>query len=127
MSFIDLPMDLDDLDKPVAEDTYELIISDVQEKTDDDGNLKGLLVILEIVGEPDAANVLHNVSIPLASDDEDKAKNKLRFMKRFFNTFGITTPGGRIDITSMLGKRAFCHLVLDEYNGIVSNKIKFGK
>jgi hypothetical protein len=127
MSFIDLPIDnMDDIqeDKPVPEGEYNLIISDAKEKTNDSGAVKGLLVICEIQGMEGAANVLHNISLPLPEDDETKVKNKLLFIKRFLQKFAIGMKGGQINIQDFLGKTAKCMLIQEEYNGTVSNKIK---
>ena len=123
MSFIDAELDAIEEDKPVAEGEYSLVITDVKEKNDDSGNLKGLLVILEIEGQEGAANVLHNISIPLPTDDADKKKTKLLFMKRFLVQFGIPFAGG-VDLTRFPGARAKCFLTQDDYQGIISNKIK---
>ena len=123
MSFIDMELDAIEEEKPVAEGEYSLVITDVKEKQDESGNSKGLLVILEVEGATGAANVLHNISFPLAHDDESKKKNKLLFMKRFLVQFGIPFQGG-IDLTRFPGARAKCFLTQDEYQGVVSNKIK---
>ena len=122
MSFIDAELDAIEEDKPVAEGEYNLVITDVKEKKDESGNLKGLLVILEIEGAEGAANVLHNISLPLPGDDDQKKKNKLLFMKRFLVQFGIPFVGG-VDLQRFPGARAKCMLKQDEYNGAISNKI----
>lgn len=127
MSFIDLPFDPEEIDKLVPEGQYELVVTDVKENKDDSGNLKGLLVIHEIQGHDEAANVLHNVSLPLPGDDETKVKNKIRFIKRYLNLFNIPSDGGRLDPVKFLGKRATCNIVIEEFEGMESNKIKFGK
>jgi hypothetical protein len=127
MSFIALPInDIDDIqeDKIVPEGTYKLVISDVKERNNDSGELKGLLVICEIQGMDDVANVLHNISIPTASDDSDKLKNKLKFIARFVQLFKIPVKGNQLDPQVFIGKTADCMLVQDSYNDTVSNKIK---
>ena len=125
MSFIDAELDAIEEDKPVAEGEYELVVTDVKEK-EKDGVQTGLLVICEIVGVEGCANVLHNISFPLDGDDEQKRKNKLKFMKRFLVQFGIPFQGG-IDLTRFPGARAKCFLKQEEYNGEVSNKIALNK
>jgi hypothetical protein len=109
--------------QPVAEGEYTLVIDSVKEKQDDSGNTKGLLVILAIEGQDNAANVMHNLSLPLPTDEDEKKKNKLLFMKRFLTLFNIPFNNG-LDLTSFLGKRAKCFLVQDDYQGTISNKIK---
>lgn len=125
MSFIDAELDAIEEDKPVAEGEYELVITDVKEK-EKDGEASGLLVILEIVGVEGASNVLHNISFPMAGDDDQKRKNKLKFMKRFLVLFGIPYAGG-LDLTRFPGARAKCNLGQKEWNGEISNEIKLPK
>lgn len=127
MSFIDLPInDMDDIqeDKIVPEGEYNLVISDVKEKADDSGALKNLLVICEIQGMEDVANVLHNISIPMADDPDDKVKNKLKFIKRFTQLFKINVKGNQLNPQDFPGKTAKAMLTQEEYNGNISNKIK---
>lgn len=127
MSFIDLPInDLDEIqeDKPVPEGEYNLVISDAKEKQNEAGELKGILVICEIQGMDGAANVLHNISLPLPGDDESKVKNKLLFLKRFVQKFNIPLKNGQLNIQEFLGKTAKVMLVQEDYQGTISNKMK---
>lgn len=131
-TFIDLPMDIEDISEPKAgpEGTYTLVVRDVQERTNEAGQLKGLLVIHDVVSGPvgvnpdDVASVLHNISIPLPEDDQEKVKNKLLFLKRYLAVFNIPMSGSKLDPISFVGKQATVNLVLDEYQGTISNKIK---
>ena len=127
MSFIELPItDMDDIqeDKPVPEGEYTLVIGDAKEKNNESGELKGILVICEIQGMDGAANVLHNISLPLPGDEADKINNKLKFIKRFVQHFKIPVKGNSLNVQDFLGKTAKCMLVQEEYNGNISNKIK---
>lgn len=127
MSFIDLPInDIDDIqeDQPVPEGEYQLVISDCKERTNESGELKGLLIICEIEGQTGAANVLHNMALPLPGDDPEKLNNKLKFIKRFVSLFNIPVRGGQLNPQDFLGKRAKAYLVQDTYQDTVSNKIK---
>lgn len=127
MSFIDLPInDLEDIqeDQPVPEGEYQLVILDCKERQNESGAIKGLLIICEIEGQTGAANVLHNMSLPLQEDDTDKVSNKLKFIKRFVNLFGVPVKGGSLNPMDFIGKRAKAFLTQEEYNGTVSNKIK---
>lgn len=123
MSFIDMELDAIEEDKPVAEGEYTLVVTDVKERNDESGNLKGLLVIHEIQGVEGAANVLHNISFPLPGDDESKVKNKKLFLKRYLTIFGIPFANG-IDLTRFPGAKAKVFLKQEEYQGVVSNKIQ---
>jgi len=144
MSFIDMPMDIEDVTEPKAgpEGDYQLMISGVKCKLLNDTYvaaeswaqapepLKGLLVICEPISGPvgvnieDVTNVLHNVSLPIAGDDQEKVKNKMLFVKRFLMVFGIPMNGTQLDPTAFIGKQAKCHLIQDNYNDTISNKIK---
>ena len=127
MSFIDLP--IDDMehiveDQPVPEGEYTLVVSDCKERNNESGELKGLLVICEIEGQTNAANVLHNISLPLPGDEAEKISNKLKFLKRFMQLFGIAAKGNQLNPQDFLGKRAKAFLTQEEYQGAVSNRIK---
>jgi hypothetical protein len=126
MSFIDLPMNIDEVkeDQPVPEGEYNLVISDVKEKNNEDGSLKSLLVICEIQGQEGAANVLHNISMPQPADDPEKISFKMKFIKRFVQLFKVKTDGGKLNLSAFPGCTAKCFLTQEEYNGTVSNKIK---
>lgn len=125
MSFIPMDADLDAVveNQPVAEGEYNLVIDKVTEKLNDSGEVKNLLVICQIVGNPDAANIMHNVSLPQPDDDETKKKNKLLFMKRFLTLFNIPFAGG-LDLAQFPGKQAKAYLTVEDYQGTISNKIK---
>lgn len=127
MSFIDLPIDdMDQIveDQPVPEGQYTLVVSDCKERNNESGELKGLLVICEIEGQTNAANVLHNISLPLPGDEAEKVSNKLKFLKRFMQLFGIAAKGNQLNPQDFLGKRAKAFLTQEEYQGAVSNRIK---
>lgn len=127
MSFIELPIEnIDDIqeDQPVPEGEYNLVVIDAKEKQDDAGNVKGLLIICEIEGYDHAANVLHNISLPLPGDEDTKVSNKLKFIKRFVQLFKIPTHGGKLNLQDFAGKRAKAFLTQEEYNGNISNRIK---
>lgn len=132
MSFIDLPMDIEEVTEPKAgpEGDYQVVVRDVQEKTNESGELKGLLVICDILSAPagvdpdQVASVLHNISLPLSGDDQEKVKNKILFLKRFMVVFNIPMAGTKIEPAAFIGKQAKVHLVQDEYQGTISNKIK---
>lgn len=129
MSFIDLETDLANVREKevVSEGMYDLVIESAKGKSKD--GKENILVILGIEGNLDAANILHNVSLPAAGEDAEKTTKKLIFIKRFLAQFNITPPVGSIDpavwaATEFPGKTGRCKVVQEEYNGIVSNKLK---
>lgn len=126
MSFIPINEDYDAIqeNQPVPEGEYTLVIDSVKEKkVEGTDETKGLLVICQIIGEDDAANVMHNLSLPLPEDSDEKKKNKLLFMKRFLTLFNIPFAGG-LDLQQFPGKQAKCFLTQEDYQGTISNKIK---
>jgi hypothetical protein len=131
-TFVELPMDIEDVTEPKAgpEGDYTLIVRDVQEKNNESGVLKNVLVLLDVVSAPTGVNpdeistVMHNLSIPMPDDDQEKVVNKMRFIKRFMAVFAIPFAGNRLDLKQFPGKQAKCHLVQDEYQGNITNKIK---
>ena len=125
MSFIDLGKDLDDVKEPetVPEGQYDLTIEAADAK-EENGSLKGVSIRLGIEGHPDAATVFHYLSMPMEGDDEDKVNFKLRFVKKFFAAFNIETENGGFELADLPGQSGKCKLILDEYNGMINNKIK---
>lgn len=131
-TFIDLPMDIESITEPKAgpEGTYGLIVTQVNEKQDENGGLKGLSIIHEVSTAPvgvdpsEVSNVFHFISIPQQSDDQEKVKNKLLFLKRYLAVFGIPMNGSKLDPNSFIGKTASVQLTVDEYQGNITNKIK---
>ena len=127
MSFINLGKDINEVKEPetVPEGMYDLTIEKVMDaKTDDDGNLKGINIIIDIAGELDAKAVFHHLSLPVEGDDDTKVDFKLRFIKKFLETFKIPFDKKGFDQANFPGATAKCKLVLDEYDGQVSNKLK---
>lgn len=130
--FIDMPMAFDDVAEAKCgpEGDYKLVIEDVKTKENETGGLKGLLIVCKIESGPagvkvdDLANVMHNISIPLPGEDQDKVKTKMLFMKRFLVHFKIPMKGSALNPLDFTGKRATCHLTVEDYEGTKSNRIK---
>lgn len=126
MSFINLGQDINKIKEPetVPEGMYDLAVEKVMEKKDDQGNLTGLNVFLDVTGYVDAAAVFHHVSLPVEDDDEEKTNFKLRFLKKFLEAFAIPFTNKGFDMADFMGASGKVKLVLDEYQGTISNKIK---
>jgi len=122
MGFIDLGANLDDIPEqnPVPEGNYDLIIEGSKLNP---ANMC-INVWATVSGEPEAATVFHNLSLPKADDDDEKKKNKLRFLKAFLQKFKIPYGAEGFNEEDLIGARANCHLIQDEYQGRISNKIK---
>ena len=126
MSFIELK-GIDDIQeqKAAPEALYDLCITSAKMKEKDGKH--SIALVLEIEGEPDYANVFHYVSLPGENDDEDKAKIKLLFAKRFFHQFGISLDNG-VELEQLVGNRATgCRLVQEEFEKNVTNKLQVNR
>ena len=126
MSFINLGQDINEIKEPetVPEGMYDLVIEKVMEKKNEQGDLTGLNVILDVSGYVDAAPVFHHVSLPHEDDDEDKTAFKLRFLKKFLDAFIIPFTKKGFDMVDFAGATGKVKLILDEYQGTINNKIK---
>lgn len=124
MSFIEMP-GINDAKEPkvVPEGVdYDLIITSAKLKEKE--GKQNVLIVLEIEGYPDAGNVMHNLSLIGANDEEETRKFKLLMAKRFFHQFGIEADGG-FEIEQLVGHRASgCKLQVDIYEGQKNNKLK---
>ena len=122
MAFMDLGTDLNNLPEQdsLPEGDYDLIIEG--SKFNPEKNMT--LVRLAVEGHPDAKVVFHNLSMPKQEDEPEKAVNKLKFLKLFLVKFKVPFTTEGFDDEDFAGKTARCHLVQEEYQGQVNNKIK---
>lgn len=88
----------------VQEGTYDLMISNAKKVTGPSGK-DYIAVVIEIMGEPDAEVIFHNVFLPHADDSPDNAKSKKLNVARFGALFGFDTSKG-VDIPGMQGCQA---------------------
>lgn len=111
MSFIELT-GLDDATekKVAAEGEYELCIINAK-MTEKDGK-HSIMVVLEVEGEPDIANVFNYIGLP--GEDDDQAEFKLLLAKRFFSQFSIDMNNG-VDLEQFVGSRSLGKLTQEEY------------
>lgn len=127
MSFIELA-GLDDVSekKTVPEGSYDLVITaNPKTKRNEESGKDNLLVIIAIEGHPEAANIMHNLALPHKDDEPESRKFKLLMIKRFCHHFKIAMQGGQINTENFAGARmSQCPVVKDEYNNVVSNKLK---
>ena len=125
MSFINLEGDITKIKDPetVPEGMYDLAVTKIMEKQDGQGSLTGVNLIIDIVGNIDAADVFHHISLPVEGDDEEKANFKLRFLKKFLEQFDIPFDKKGFDLANLMGAQGKCKLGLNEYQGQISNKI----
>jgi hypothetical protein len=122
MSFIEMPglEDAQEL-KHAPEGEYDLVIENVSMREKE--GKANILCILKIEGAgEDYANVMHNISLPSADDDQEKRKTKMLFARRFFEQFGVPYEGG-VELEAFVGCRGRAKLVVDEYQGNVRNAL----
>ena len=96
MSFIELPGIEDVQEKKILkEGRYNLVItSNPTARRNEKTGKDNLLVVLAVEGEPDAANILYNLSLPGAQDENEARSFKLLQIKRFCHAFGISLDNG---------------------------------
>lgn len=105
--------------KPVPEGEYELRIQSVDEKDSQAG--KPMLAILHVIESsdyPDAAPVMHYLSLPDEEEDDEKALNfKSLQIARYCQLFGIEIPeDDELDTEDFEGKTANCNLIQEPFS-----------
>ncbi len=119
MSFIEQALGSYKEREAAAEGLYDLTIKDYKVKG------SNILVILTIDGEPDLENVLHNLSLTTAEDQEDTANFKLGFQRAFLDMFGISYDDNGFDLSDFPGATASeAPLAQESYQGNVSAKLQ---
>jgi hypothetical protein len=137
-------MDIEDVTDPGVgpEGTYTLLSTRMigktinEEKLDQNGvlttteQLKSICIFHEVAQAPtgvnpeDVKDVMHNINLPLPTDDQDTVKDKIRWLKRYMAVFNIPFTGSRLDLSKFLGNNAKCNLTQELYNDDLNNKIK---
>ena len=127
MSFIELA-GIDEVTekKTVAEGSYDLVVTaNPNAKKNENSGKLNMLVVIAIEGHPEAANILHNLALPMGDDEPEAKKFKLLQIKRFCYHFGIQLDGAKINTEAFAGARGKqIPLVKEDYQGVVSNKLK---
>jgi len=91
MSFITLTGISDATEKKVApEGEYDLCI--ILAKMHEKEGSHSIMVVMEVEGEPDVANIFNYIGLP--GEKDDQAEFKLLLAKRFFFQFGIDMDNG---------------------------------
>ena len=121
MSLFDLPIEDAKEREPVPEGEYELMIYNATEAVASTGRPM-INLSLQVLNEPDASLVFHNITGLMDADDEQKRNTILLIGKRFCEGFGIETP---INVLDLPGKTGRALLTIEEdQNGIPRNRIK---
>ena len=111
MSFITLAGLGDATEKKVApEGEYDLCI--INAKMNEKEGKHSIMVVIEVEGEPDVANVFNYIGLP--GEDDDQAEFKLLLAKRFFHQFGIEMDNG-VELEQFVGSRSRGKLTQSEY------------
>lgn len=123
MTFITMP-GLSDVKEPIAVpegSNYDLRIIGAKLRSKDAKN--DIEFIIEIDGEPEAANIFHYIGLVNEDDDDEKRKIKMLFAARFFNQFNIKTEDG-VEMEQLVGARATnCKLDQKEWEGSLRNNL----
>ena len=122
MGIINADFDKDYEDRPVEEGRYEVRISGYKEKVSRNDEPQ-VMVMLEVIGEPEAATIFHYLTFPGKKTDDDKAAVFMRMNKRFIAAFDIDTSEG-FNPEDLPGLTAECDIKQDGYEGQVKNVLQ---
>ena len=126
MTFIGMPLEDAQEKEPVPEGEYDCIIKSAE--IVDSKAIRGqenIRVMIEVTDSdfPNTPMIFHYLAGLHPDDDDVKRNNKLLQTKAFLNLFNIPYSGG-FALEDMQNQEAKCHLVQEEYNGRISNKIQ---
>ena len=111
MSILDMNVeDVPDLEV-MAADEYQvkIIKGEVKDYKNEKGEGKYLLLALEVVDEPLAKTVFHNLFFPKADDDERQVDGARRGFKTFYQAFALPLSGN-LDLEELSGKTGWAYL-----------------
>jgi len=121
MSFIEMPIGEAVEKEVLPEGTYSLVVDDAT-YVERDGKRR-ISIRHTVEGEAGVKTIFHNIFLDL-SDDEEKANTQLLFTKAYLELFEIPYKDNGFALDDIIGSRADCSLIINEYNGVESNQIK---
>lgn len=121
MSFIEIDLNGVAEPKPVPAGRYNLVVSNATHRPEKND----IRVSLAFEGVPNAANLVHFISLPGEDDDEGLVYFKKRMLKRFLRQFGIPNDGSGFNVSDMVGARGNAQVTLSEpdESGAVYNRL----
>ena len=124
---IDIPLeqDLEEIPEPqpVPTGEYQLTVVQVIMGESKSSGAPMYTAIMEIMDVADAQQVKYYMPLPVPEDDENKAKNKWRKVKRFAQACGLPLQG--LIVQDAEGCTLTAQLKEREYEGRMSNEIKY--
>lgn len=83
--------DLSDIPEvsPVPEGEYQLKVRKAKNQVSDNTGRAGMLLVLQILGEPNAGSVFHTLWYPFEHEDEEKQTVMWRMVKEFIDRIGL--------------------------------------
>jgi len=128
MSFIEMSFDGVKEAVPAPEGEYPLVINSAELTKSKAGNPQ-IVVGIGFEGTDEFMGFRHYLSLPGPDDEEDKAKFKKIFLKRFLQVFDIPTDGAGFNVEDFFGARGFCAVGQTEPNdaGDIFNDLRLPK
>lgn len=108
---------------PVAPGEYDLRIKSAKDVKNKDKTRDGILMIVEVLNEPNADNIFHRLWHPTEAEvenDPDKAKIMWRMMKEFLASIGAPIDGS-LETSDLAGMEFTATLDLEYNDGMKRN------
>lgn len=108
---------------PVADGEYDLRIMRAKETESKRTGRKGIMLIIDIIGEDNADDIIHTLWLPMEADDDDKRKIMLRMIKEFVLALGLPEDGS-VELDDFIGVDFTAILELEDSEYGRRNNIK---
>jgi len=79
---------------PVEPGNYDLVVKKAKKGQNKDGDRDCLMLVCEVVDEPNADAIFHKLWFPKASEDQTKQQTMWRMVKEFIQAIGIDPDSG---------------------------------
>jgi hypothetical protein len=122
-----LNMDFDGVYEPesVATGEYQIRVIDAALKKSTNTGGMYLQLKFDIPSKPKSRDVQHVMMLPTNNDDEKKANSRKLAIRSFLQAFGISTVGGNLPISDMIGAQGWAILTEEETSEYgVQNRVK---
>lgn len=107
----------------VSENEYTLRVISVKPIASEKTGRQGMQLVCKIEGVENAENVFLNYWFPMSGDNSDKAMTMMRIMKQDLQKMGMDVTQ-EFDAELLKNVTFQAYLVIEEYEGRESNKVK---
>lgn len=97
----------------VPEGEYQVSVLDAEMKEKDDGETRYLVLRFEVVGKPDALDIVHSQFIARKGDTEKRRIQRLNTLRKMLKCLGVATDGP-IQLENLLSKTGWVVLSEEE-------------